>query len=67
VASAELLNLTQGIWMGWFLPFAMVLLLFPDGRPERRLGSAHGHRPAPLVVAFNLLPRGGAWAADTSR
>ncbi|HQX88371.1 MAG TPA: hypothetical protein PLE20_12095, partial [Ornithinibacter sp.] len=25
VASAELLNLTQGIWMGWFLPFAMVL------------------------------------------
>lgn len=54
-ASAELLNLTQGIWMGWFLPFAMVLLLFPDGRPN----DAWARRTAialPLsVVAFNLL------------
>ena len=54
-ASAELLNLTQGIWMGWFLPFAMVLLLFPDGRPN----DAWARRTAvalPLsVVAFNLF------------
>lgn len=54
-ASAELLNLTQGIWMGWFLPYAMVLLLFPDGHPAdtpaRRTATA---LPA-LVVAFNLL------------
>lgn len=62
-ASAELLNLTQGIWMGWFLPFAMVLLLFPDGRPND-VGSADGDRPSPLGGRVQPLPRGGAWAAD---
>lgn len=54
-ASAELLNLTQGSWMGWFLPFAMVLLLFPDGRPH----DVRARRTALVlpasVLAFNLF------------
>ena len=54
-ASAELLNLTQGIWMGWFLPFAMVLLLFPDGRPADTWGRRTAIALPALVVAFNLL------------
>ena len=53
--SAELLNLTQGIWMGWFLPFAMVLLLFPDGRPiDRRARRTAVALPA-SVLAFDLF------------
>ena len=55
MASAELLNLTQGIWMGWFLPFAMVLLLFPDGRPADTWGRRTAIALPALVVAFNLL------------
>lgn len=55
VASAELLNLTQGIWMGWFLPFAMVLLLFPDGRPADAWGRRTAIALPALVIAFNLL------------
>jgi signal transduction histidine kinase len=50
--------------MGWFLPFAMVLLLFPDGRPPTR---GLGGRPSPCplsVVAFNLLLAVVPWAAD---
>lgn len=55
VGSAELLNLTQGIWMGWFLPFAMVLLLFPDGRPiDRRARRTAVALPA-SVLAFALF------------
>mgnify|MGYP006355981135 CR=1 FL=1 len=54
VASVELLNLTQGIWMGWFLPFAMVLLLFPDGHPFDALGRRTAIALPLLVVAFNL-------------
>lgn len=54
-ASAELLNLTQGVWMGWFLPFAMVLLLFPDGRPNDRWARRTAIALPASVVAFNLL------------
>ncbi len=55
VASAELLNLTQGIWMGWFLPFAMVLLLFPDGRPNDRWARRTAIALPVSVLAFNLF------------
>jgi signal transduction histidine kinase len=55
VASAELLNLTQGAWMGWFVPFAMVLLLFPEGRPADRLGLRTVVTLLVSVVAFNLF------------
>lgn len=54
-ASAVLLNLTQGIWMGWFVPFAMVLLLFPDGRPADRRARRTVFALLGSVVAFNLL------------
>ncbi len=54
-ASAELLNLTQGIWMGWFLPFAMVLLLFPDGRPNDAWARRTAVALLLSVVAFNLF------------
>ncbi|MCA0337553.1 MAG: histidine kinase [Actinobacteria bacterium] len=54
-ASAVLLNLTQGVWMGWFVPFAMVLLLFPDGRPADRRARRTVFALLGSVVAFNLL------------
>jgi signal transduction histidine kinase len=54
-SSAELLNLTQGIWMGWFLPFAMVLLLFPDGHPVDALARRTAIALPLLAVAFNVL------------
>ncbi|GAB3260887.1 hypothetical protein GCM10027425_24060 [Alteromonas gracilis] len=47
--------LTQGVWMGWFVPFAMVLVLFPDGRVEDRLGRLAAWALVLLPVAFNLL------------
>ena len=53
--SAALLNLTQGIWMGWFLPYAMVLLLFPDGRPVDSFARRTATALPALVVAFNIL------------
>lgn len=53
--SAVLLNLTQGVWMGWFVPFAMVLLLFPDGRPADRRARRTVVALLGSVVAFNVL------------
>jgi len=53
--SALLLVLTQGVWMGWFVPFAMVLVLFPDGRPRGRLGWGTAIALCVIPVAFNLL------------
>ncbi|CCI53539.1 MAG: histidine kinase [Tetrasphaera jenkinsii] len=53
--SAALLNLTQGVWMGWFVPFAMVLLLFPDGRPADRRARRTVVALLGSVVAFNAL------------
>lgn len=55
VGSAVLLNLTQGVWMGWFVPFAMVLLLFPEGRPADRRGRRTVVVLLGSVVAFNLF------------
>lgn len=53
--SAVLLVLTQGVWMGWFIPFAMVLALFPDGRPAGRMGRSTTIALCVIPVAFNLL------------
>jgi signal transduction histidine kinase len=54
-ASPLLLVLTQGIWMGWFVPYAMVLVLFPDGRAPGRLGRATAWALCTIPLAFNLL------------
>lgn len=37
-ASPELFALTQGVWMAWFVPYALAVALFPDGRPWGKLG-----------------------------
>ncbi|KGN29695.1 hypothetical protein N802_11535 [Knoellia sinensis KCTC 19936] len=55
IGNAVLLNLTQGIWMGWFVPFAMVLLLFPDGRPADLRARRTAVALLGSVVAFNLF------------
>jgi signal transduction histidine kinase len=54
-ASPLLLVLTQGIWMGWFVPYAMVLVLFPDGRAHGRLAAVTAVALCTIPVGFNLL------------
>ena len=54
-ASPLLFVLTQGVWMAWFVPYAMVVVLFPDGRPWGRLGRACATALLAIPVLFNLL------------
>ena len=54
-ASPLLFVLTQGIWMAWFVPYAMVVVLFPGGRPWGRLGRACAGTLLAVPVLFNLL------------
>jgi len=54
-ASPLLWVLTQGVWMAWFVPYAMVVVLFPDGRPWGRLGRASAVALLVIPVLFNLL------------
>ncbi|KAB7744227.1 two-component sensor histidine kinase [Nostocoides sp. F2B08] len=54
-ASPLLWVLTQGVWMAWFVPYAMVVALFPDGRPWGRVGRASVVALLTIPVLFNLL------------
>lgn len=47
--------LTQGVWMAWFVPHALTVALFPDGRPSGRLGRWSVAALLAVPVLFNLL------------
>ena len=52
-APGLLVPVTQGLWVWWFVPFALLALVFPDGRftGRRRVGVGGG-----LVVTAVLMP-----------
>lgn len=54
-ASPLLFVLTQGVWMAWFVPYALAIALFPDGRPWGRLGRFSVIGLIAIPVLFNLL------------
>lgn len=47
--------LTQGVWMWLFIPFAMLLLVFPDGRARRPRDRAALLSLPVVFLAFTLL------------
>ena len=47
--------LSQGVWMAWFVPHALTISLFPDGRPRGRVGRWSVVGLLVVPVLFNLL------------
>ncbi len=54
-ASPVLWVLTQGVWMAWFVPYALTIALFPDGRPHGRPGRFAVAALLGIPPLFNLL------------
>jgi signal transduction histidine kinase len=59
--SGHLVALTEGAWMMFFLPWAWILLVFPDGRLQDRFDRVLAWVLPAIVVAFNVL---AAYAPD---
>lgn len=62
--SGHLVALTEGAWMMFFLPWAWILLVFPDGRLQDRRDVVVAWVLPAIVVAFNVL---AAHAPDSSQ
>lgn len=54
-SSTVLWVLTQGVWMAWFVPHALTIAFFPDGRPHGRVGRWSVAALVVVPVLFNLL------------